>query len=201
MGRSVWPELRRALEAGGLAARVLGVALRGELWVLELAVAERGLPGVACVPLAFEDCEEPRRLHERWAGREVRLAVDRVCGRVAFLREDDELGSDPDLVALRRRTGIELWRQDAFKRRGLSAPASIGPHVVVADFEGFIHWLDKADGSQVARISAGARVSNAPVVVGDVLVVLDDKGRISAFRAKAPPAAPAETAPAAGSGS
>ena len=115
MGRSVWPELRRALEVGGLAARVLGVALRGELWVLELAVAECGLPGVVCVPLAFEDCEGAGRLRERWAGREVRLAVDRVCGRVAFLREDDELGSDPDLVALRRRlyhlpaTTVALW--------------------------------------------------------------------------------------------
>jgi outer membrane protein assembly factor BamB len=145
-------------------------------------------------------------------GRVAMLAID--TGQVWWSREisshrgldfDAEqvfvASSDGDLVALRRRTGIELWRQDAFKRRGLSAPASIGPHVVVADFEGFLHWLDKADGSQVARISAGARVSNAPVVVGDVLVVLDDKGRISAFRAKAPPAAPAETAPAAGSGS
>ena len=111
----MWPELRRALEAGGLGARVLGVALRGELWVLELAVAECGLLGVVCVPLAFDSCEALARLHERWAGREVRLAVDRVCGRVAFLREDDELGSDPDLVALRRRlhhlpvTHVALW--------------------------------------------------------------------------------------------
>ena len=116
MGRSAWPELRRALEAGGLGARVLGVALRGELWVLELAVAERGLPGVVCVPLAFESDDALPRLHERWAGREVRLAVAHVSGRVAFLREDDELGSDPDLVALRRRlhhlpvTTVALWR-------------------------------------------------------------------------------------------
>lgn len=141
-------------------------------------------------------------------GRVAMLALD--SGQVWWSREisshrgldyDDERvyvsASDGDVIALRRRTGIELWRQDAFKRRNLSAPASVGAHVVVTDFEGYMHWLDKADGSLVARTSAGGRVSNPPVVVGDTLVVLDDKGRLSAFR----PRKPAAAAPVAGEGS
>jgi outer membrane protein assembly factor BamB len=135
-------------------------------------------------------------------GRVAMLALD--TGQVWWSREisshrgldhDEERvyvsSSDGDVIALRRRTGIELWRQDAFKRRSLSAPASVGPQVVVTDFEGYMHWLDKADGSLVARTSAGGRVSNPPVVVGDVLVVLDDKGRLSAFRARNPAPGPA----------
>ncbi len=126
-------------------------------------------------------------------GRVAMLALD--SGQVWWSREisshrgldyDDERvyvsASDGDVIALRRRTGIELWRQDAFKRRNLSAPSSVGDHVVVTDFEGYMHWLSKDDGSLVARTSAGGRVSNPPVVVGDILVVLDDKGRLSAFR-------------------
>lgn len=146
-------------------------------------------------------------------GRVAMLALD--TGQVWWSREisshrgldfDEERvyvsSSEGDIIALRRRTGIELWRQDAFKRRGLSAPASVGPHVVVADFEGYLHWLDKADGSLVARTSAGGRVSNPPVVIGDVLVVLDDQGRLSAFRARNPAPAQGDAgAGAAGGGS
>lgn len=133
-------------------------------------------------------------------GRVAMLALD--SGQVWWSREisshrgldyDDERvyvsASDGDVIALRRRTGIELWRTDAFKRRNLSPPAAVGAHVVVTDFEGYMHWLDKADGSLVARTSAGGRVSNPPVVVGDILVVLDDKGRLSAFRPRSPAAA------------
>jgi outer membrane protein assembly factor BamB len=99
-----------------------------------------------------------------------------------------------ELMALRRRTGVELWKQEVLKYRGLSAPASHGSAVAVADFEGYVHWFDKATGNLVARMRAGdSRVSNQPVVTGDLLLVINDTGRISAFRA-APVAAAAEPA-------
>jgi len=107
--------------------------------------------------------------------------------------------SDGDVVALRRRTGVELWRQDALKRRRLAAPGSIGGYVAEADFEGYVHWLDKASGALVARTKAGDRVSNPPLVAGELLLTVDDAGRITAFRPRlASAAAPAaESAPAA----
>lgn len=90
--------------------------------------------------------------------------------------------SDGDVVALQRRTGIELWRQDALKRRGLSAPAVVDGVLAVADFEGYVHWLDAASGALRARTRAGGRVSMAPVAVGSTVVLIDDSGRITAFR-------------------
>jgi outer membrane protein assembly factor BamB len=87
-----------------------------------------------------------------------------------------------EVVALRRRSGVEVWRQDGLRLRGLSAPVAIGTHVAVADFEGYVHWLNAASGDFVARTKAGARVSNPPVRAGDLIVLQDDEGRVTAFR-------------------
>ena len=100
--------------------------------------------------------------------------------------DDDALyvaGADGSVVALRRRTGAEIWRQKALLHRGLSAVALTGNAVVTADFQGNIHWLDKATGELAARVQSGkVRVSNPPVVSGNMVVVINDAGRISAFR-------------------
>lgn len=87
-----------------------------------------------------------------------------------------------DVVAFKRRTGIEEWRQEALRNRGLSAPVVLGGYVVVVDFEGVVHWLDATNGKFVARGDAGDRVRNPPLVVGELVVVQDEKGRLTAFR-------------------
>lgn len=133
-------------------------------------------------------------------GRVAMLALD--SGQTWWSREvsshrglavDDERvyvsTAGGEVVALRRRTGIEVWRQGALLRRGLSGPAVIGRHVVVADFEGVVHWLDAETGAFVARGKAGGRVTNAPRVADGILVVQDDEGRVSAFRPREPKAA------------
>jgi outer membrane protein assembly factor BamB len=138
-------------------------------------------------------------------GRAAMLALD--SGQVWWSRElssyrgldinDDAVftaTTDGELVSMRRRTGVEIWRQSALKRRGLSAPTVVGGSVVVGDFEGELHWFDAETGTLQARVSAGGRISNAPVAVGDTLLVVDDSGKISAFR---PQAARAAAAPAA----
>ncbi len=91
--------------------------------------------------------------------------------------------SEGDVVAMQRRSGAEVWRQSALAYRRLSAPAVIGGHVAVADFEGYVHFLDKATGELAARVkTGGTRVSTAPVVADDTLLVVDDDGRVSALR-------------------
>lgn len=100
--------------------------------------------------------------------------------------DDDALyvaSADGSVVALRRRTGAEIWRQKALLHRGLSAVALTDNAVVTADYQGNIHWLDKATGELAARIQSGkVRVSNPPVVAGNMVIVINDAGRISAFR-------------------
>jgi outer membrane protein assembly factor BamB len=91
--------------------------------------------------------------------------------------------SDGEVVAMRRRTGAELWRQKALLHRGLSAIATTDTSLIVGDFQGYVHWLDKATGSVQARVRSGKmRISNAPVVVGNMVLVGNDYGRIAVYR-------------------
>ena len=91
--------------------------------------------------------------------------------------------ADGELVALKARTGAEIWRQKALLHRGLSAPAIMDRAVVVGDFQGYVHWLDKASGALAARVATGkVRISTAPVVAGNMVLVINDRGQISAFR-------------------
>ncbi len=91
--------------------------------------------------------------------------------------------ADGELVALKARTGAEIWRQKALLHRGLSAPAIMDNAVVAADFQGYVHWLDKASGALAARAGTGkVRISTAPLVVGNMVLVINDRGQISAFR-------------------
>ena len=108
--------------------------------------------------------------------------------RSLALDEDDlyMATADGEIAALRARTGAELWRQKALLHRGLSAlvPMDGVNALVTADFQGYVHWLDKATGAIAARISTGkVRVSNPPVVVGNLVLVVNDRGQISALRA------------------
>jgi outer membrane protein assembly factor BamB len=110
--------------------------------------------------------------------------------------------SDGTVVAMRQRDGAELWRNDKIRRRGLSTPIVTGTAIAIADFQGYIHWLDKNTGVLVARQRiAKQRVSNPPAGADDTIVVLTDGGTLAAYRAtprvSAPPAPPAaaETPP------
>jgi outer membrane protein assembly factor BamB len=102
--------------------------------------------------------------------------------------------SDGIVVAMRQRDGSEIWRNDKLKRRGLSAPAITSAAIAVADYQGYLHWLDKATGVLVARERvAKFRVSSPPVAVNDTVVVLTDSGKLAAYRAT--PAARPASAP------
>ena len=111
--------------------------------------------------------------------------------------------SDGIVVALRQRDGAEMWRNDKLKRRGLSTPIVTSTAIAIADFQGYIHWLDKGTGALVARERiAKQRVSNPPAGVDDTIVVLTDGGTLAAYRATprvtaAPPAQIAAPAPTA----
>jgi outer membrane protein assembly factor BamB len=128
-----------------------------------------------------------------YQGRVVMLALD--SGQVWWARDFSSYrtpaidagqlyvaGSDGTVGALRRRDGTVVWQQEGLKRRGLSAPAVMGNAVVVGDFDGYLHWLDRDSGKFVAREHAGStRFSVQPVVVDGRLFAIDDGGRVVAF--------------------
>jgi outer membrane protein assembly factor BamB len=89
-----------------------------------------------------------------------------------------------EVVALKRHTGTEVWRQKAIAHRGLSGPAVAGEAIVVADYQGYVHWLDKATGKLIGRVRAGkVRYTNPPVYADGVLMLLNDRGVLDAFSA------------------
>ncbi|MGB6307277.1 MAG: outer membrane protein assembly factor BamB, partial [Steroidobacteraceae bacterium] len=106
--------------------------------------------------------------------------------------------SDGIVVALRQRDGSEIWRNQKLKMRRLTTPVLTSTAVVVGDFQGYLHWLDKATGQLVARQRVAKKeiISNAPVASGDTVVVMTDRGKLAAFRAT-PSAAAVSAAPAA----
>lgn len=93
--------------------------------------------------------------------------------------------ADGAVVSLSRRDGTERWRNDALARRGLSGPAVDGEAVVVGDFEGYVHWLDRGTGALLGRASTdGKRISNAPVPADGLVLVQTDAGGVFALRAR-----------------
>jgi outer membrane protein assembly factor BamB len=128
-----------------------------------------------------------------YQGRAV--SVDLNTGLVLWEREMSSFsGLDVDLtrvyvtndvggvVALNRRDATSIWSQDALRLRDVTAPTRFRNSVVVGDLEGYLHWLDLDDGGFVARARAGsARISSAPIVVGNSIVVQSEDGRVSAF--------------------
>jgi outer membrane protein assembly factor BamB len=129
-------------------------------------------------------------------GRAAMLALD--SGQIWWARDlssyrgfdmDDAnlyvSSGDSTVVAMRRTDGADQWQQDVLKRRGLTAPALDGDTLVVADFEGYVHWLKKDTGEVIARASTdGDRVTNAPVVADGRVFVQTDKGKLYAFEIK-----------------
>lgn len=82
-------------------------------------------------------------------------------------------------------SGAAAWSQEGLKYRKLSPPAAFGNHVVVGDFEGYLHWLDPKDGRIVGRTRAGSDpILAAPVAGEQLLYVMNSAGTVSAVRAQ-----------------
>ena len=59
--------------------------------------------------------------------------------------------AESNLWALNRFNGSTLWKQDKLLRRSITAPVLKDRHLVVADYNGYVHWLQRDDGKLVAR--------------------------------------------------
>jgi outer membrane protein assembly factor BamB len=87
---------------------------------------------------------------------------------------------------MRRTDGTIIWEQASLRQRGLTAPAVDGESIVVGDYEGYLHWLNVANGELVARASTdGERITNAPIVVDGRVFVQTDGGKVLVFKTKA----------------
>ena len=128
-----------------------------------------------------------------YQGRVVMLALD--SGRVWWGRDlssyrgialdDDQIyvsASDGTVVALKRQDGSIVWQQEGLHQRGISTPAVDGSAVVVGDFDGYLHWLDRDSGRFVARERPGDTPIGAPVAAAGRIFALDVDGKLVAYR-------------------
>jgi len=73
----------------------------------------------------------------------TRLAVD---GYRIYATDDQSR-----IWCFNRFTGETNWRQDKLLRRRLTGVALTGDYLIVADYDGYVHWLRREDGKLMAR--------------------------------------------------
>ncbi len=106
--------------------------------------------------------------------------------------------------ALNRYNGATLWRQDKLLRRQLTAPQTYDNYIVLGDYDGYLHWLNREDGKIAGRkridevdpvfnqedeseedrmlFSKWNNILVRPLLVEGILLSLDRTGRLEAFK-------------------
>jgi len=87
-----------------------------------------------------------------------------------------------DVLAFARDGGVSAWKNDKLGYRNLSTPVSYGRTVAVGDYQGYIHFMSREDGSFLARAATdGSAVISTPVVVGSNLIFQTQNGTVTAI--------------------
>lgn len=106
--------------------------------------------------------------------------------------------------ALNRYNGSTLWRQDKLLRRQLTGPETYDKYIVIGDYDGYLHWLNREDGKIIARKQINAsdivieddeqdkeldllfskwnNVLIKPMLIDGLLLSLDRSGHLEAFK-------------------
>ncbi|MBD8630871.1 outer membrane protein assembly factor BamB [Oxalobacteraceae sp. CFBP 8755] len=104
----------------------------------------------------------------------VGVAVDQL-----FVFAPDDKGA---LNAFTRDTGASSWKNDKLSFRRLSTPLSYGRAVAVGDYEGYVHFLSREDGSFLARAATdGSPIVGTPLVAGSNLIFQTQNGTVTAI--------------------
>jgi outer membrane protein assembly factor BamB len=119
--------------------------------------------------LACFDAEQGGSLWTRDLSSDKGLDMSRK-----YLFLTDTVGT---VLALDKLSGSSYWKNDQLHLRRITAPLALDNYLLVADFEGYLHALNRDDGSFVARFRTdGSPIRSAPVVAGDGFVVQTSDG-------------------------
>jgi outer membrane protein assembly factor BamB len=177
----------------------------GRLVALDLKTGKLAWEAVVAVSSGRSDLErmvdidsEPLRVDDTvyvatFQGRVA--AVSLVSGEIRWARDLSSYAgiavdsgylylADADGViwALDRETGTSVWKQDKLRARAPTAPVTVGDYVVVGDVEGYLHWLNRADGQFANRMRVDeSRIIAAPVAEGGVLYAYSANGALASY--------------------
>lgn len=122
---------------------------------------------------------DPLTGEPRWAveaSSYLSAAVD--AGTLVYVNEAGHL------VALDAYSGRTLWIQDQLSGRGLSAPVFLdSQHLIVGDYQGYLHVLAAEDGRLVARAQQADAPIQAPVLRWkDQVISLSTEGDVHLWK-------------------
>jgi outer membrane protein assembly factor BamB len=98
---------------------------------------------------------------------------------------------DAKLICVYRQNGHIRWINQlpqfvkAKSKKGeidYSGPVFAGGRLIVTSSSGALIFVDPATGATQGQTTVGAPVSLSPVVANSTLYILDDRGRLTAFR-------------------
>jgi outer membrane protein assembly factor BamB len=183
--------------AGFASGKIVAVSLRDGKLLWERVIAEpRGRNEIE----RLVDVDAPLLLYGEtlfavaYQGRV--MAIDMRSGKVVWNRDASSSSSmDADrgalfvaddkghVLAFDPRGGSNLWRQDKLHGRRLNGAVLHQKSVLVADAEGYLHWLAPDDGRFLARY----RLDSSPVRVraiaeGATVYVASSDGRVAALQ-------------------
>jgi len=148
------------------------VDIGGQPLVLDSAVMVAGYQG----KLALVDI---RSGQEIWSRKASSFYAPSIGGGNIFLAH-----SNGNIVAYRGSDRREIWLQDRLSWRQLTQPAVAGDYLVTGDFEGYLHVLNREDGSlsgQMKFDSDGIRVPVQALEDGSLLV-FGNGGRMAVYK-------------------
>lgn len=98
-------------------------------------------------------------------------------GRIYLVDQDDRV------IALGTDGGVTVWRQSELLHRHLTSPLLFNGYIVVGDGEGYLHWINTADGRFVAQHKVDSSGFQAePVNANGTLLVQAKNGKLYAFK-------------------
>jgi outer membrane protein assembly factor BamB len=119
-------------------------------------------------------CFDAQRGSPVWARDLSSLVPLAIDSRYVFATDDKNA-----VHAFERGAGTSVWKQDKLAGRGLTGPQVFGRYVAVGDFQGYIHLLNRDDGSFAARVPTdGSAVLSQPVATKAGLLVQTRNGGI-----------------------
>lgn len=99
-----------------------------------------------------------------------------------YLYLSDARGS---VMTLDKTSGSTLWKNEQLFLRDTATPYVLGDFVVVGDYEGYLHGLNRENGSFAARVKLdGSPVQAAPVGLDDGLLVQTRDGGLYSLSIK-----------------
>ena len=120
------------------------------------------------------DLRSGQILWKREIGGVKDLIVD--AGRIYLVDQDDRV------IALNADGGVAIWRQSDLLHRNLTSPVLFNGYLVVADSEGYVHWINTLDGRFVAQQKLDSDgFQTKPVVAGDKLLIQAKGGEVYAI--------------------